>query len=580
MPFLKRIYLSMLKHLLFLCLLIIAIKPAHAQDEVRSQVYPQGYFRYPLDLPPSTAGSFGELRANHFHSGLDFRTNQRIGYPVHAPADGWVSRLRVQFGGFGNAVYITHPNGFTTVYGHLDHFAPELLTLIRQQQYAQHSYVVDFNLVPFQVPVTKNQVFAWSGNTGGSAGPHLHFEIRDTKTQETINAQLFGLTIPDRVPPTISSISIYHLNGRPFSESTLRQAYGVAGAAGNYHLLKPQTFDLSGQIGFGISCVDQNSASPSHNGVFSIQLNVDGKTVYTFAAERFAFDQTHAINAYIDYPNFIRTNGFTQKCFILPGAGITLYPQSINRGLVDFNDDAEHNVEFVVRDIAGNTSRVAIKVKSSVPKDHPVFHPQGTLFKYNTRNEFNANNVKVIVDPGNLYDDLDFRYSVSAKRPGAFSAVHHIHDNLTPIHDSVEVWIRPDIDLSKYANKALVLNTASGACESKYEDGWVKGKITRFGNYEVRIDTVAPVITPINIRNGANLSKIKAIFLKMRDNMSGCRDFNCKIDNKWVLMERDYKSKILSYTFGPEIGTGKHTFELTVTDYKDNSTTYTAEFYR
>lgn len=570
----------MFKRLFSLCLLLIVIKPAFAQDEVRTKTYPQGYFSYPLDLPPSTAGSFGELRANHFHSGLDFRTNQRIGFPVHAPADGWISRLRVQFGGFGNAVYITHPNGFTTVYGHLDHVAPELLALIRQQQYAQHSYTVDFNLIPFQMPVTKGQVFAWSGNTGGSAGPHLHFEIRDTQTQETINAQLFGLTIPDRVTPSVSSISIYHLNGKPFSENTFRQTYAVAGTGGNYHLAKPQTFELSGQIGFGISCLDMNSASGSHNGVYSIQLNVDGKTVYTFAAERFAFDQTHAINAYIDYPNFIRTNGFTQKCFILPGAGITLYPQSVNRGLVEFNDDAEHTVEFIVRDVVGNTSRVPIKVKSSIPKDRPVFRPEGTLFKYNTRNEFNADKVKVLVEPGNLYDDLDFKYSVTAKRPGAFSSVHHIQDVLTPIHDSVSVWIKPDVDLGKNAAKALVFNTASGACDSRYEDGWVKGKITRFGNYEVRIDTVPPVITPINIHNGADLSKAKGIFLKMSDNMSGCREFSGKIDNKWVLVEHDYKSKILSYTFGAEIGSGKHSFEFTVTDYKDNTTTYTAEFYR
>ncbi|MFI5140241.1 MAG: M23 family metallopeptidase, partial [Sphingobacteriales bacterium] len=351
---------------LFLC----ACSHVFAQSIIQSRQYPKNYFRYPLDLPPVTAGSFGELRPNHFHSGLDFKTNHTTGYPVHAVFDGYVSRLRVQFGGFGNAVYITHPNGYTTVYGHIERFSPAMEKIVREAQYKQQSFEVDLKLEPQQVQVCKDEVIAWSGNAGASEGPHLHFEIRDTQTEETINPQLFGLTIPDKIPPTIYAIGIYHLNGMPFSEKTPRQFLPVTGKAGSYHLMKPGTINLTGDIGFGITANDMTSVSPNHNGIYSVELKLDGKTVYTFAVERFAFDQTHAINAYIDYPEFLKTHRWVQKCFILPGSKISLYPQSVNRGIISFNDNALHKVEYVVKDVAGNTSTLNINIKSGPAENH------------------------------------------------------------------------------------------------------------------------------------------------------------------------------------------------------------------
>ena len=336
-----------------------------AQSTIQSRPYPKNYFRYPLDLPPVTAGSFGELRPNHFHSGLDFKTNERTGYPVHAAFDGYVSRLRVQFGGFGNAIYITHPNGYTTVYGHIEKYSPAMEKAVRDSQYKYQSFEVDLRFKPKQLPVCKDDIIALSGNEGASEGPHLHFEIRDSQTEETINAQLFGLTIPDKVPPVITGIGIYNLDGKPFSEKTERKFIPVTGKSGNYHIARPGVISLNGAVGLGIGAYDQTSVSPNHNGVYSIELKLDDKTIYTFAVERFAFDQTHAINGYIDYPEYLKTHRWVQKCFIPPGSKITLYPQSVNRGVVNFNDDAIHRVEYVVKDVAGNTSRLKINVKSA-----------------------------------------------------------------------------------------------------------------------------------------------------------------------------------------------------------------------
>ena len=573
----------MIKTLLASILLFLVLfNNVKAQDIVETRQYPRDYFRYPLDLPPKIVGSFGELRPNHFHSGLDFRTNQQDGYPVHAAADGFVSRLRVQFGGFGNAVYITHPNGYTTVYGHLQNFSPELAQLVKAYQTQQKSDIVDFNLLPLQFPVTKGQVIALSGHTGAVAGPHLHFEVRDTETQQTINAQLFGLTIPDDKPPILGTACIYRFNNKPFSEKTQRELVPVVGANGHYHQLHPQVYDVNGDIGFGITAYDITNTSPNHNGVYSIELKLDGKTVFTFAAERFAFDQTHAINAFIDYPQFVSYSRFIQKCFILPGSRITLYPQSINRGVISFTDDSLHDIEYVVKDIAGNTSSLDLKVRSHSKTVHFVelFKEPGTPFHYDQLNQYSNDKIKVIIPPGNLYDDFNFICTTLPKKPGAYSHTYSIGNRFTPINDSLSIWIKPDSTIGQLANKAVIVST-TGVCEGNvYEDGYIKAQARSFGDFFIKLDTEPPHISPVNILNGANMANKKAIYMRMSDNLSGIKTYYGYIDGKWVLMQWDYKSKILSYTFDDSIPHGKHTFELTVTDHKDNSSTFKADFYR
>lgn len=562
------------------CLFLLS-SISRAQSPIQSREYPKGYFRYPLDLPPSLAGGFGEIRPNHYHAGLDFRTNQRTGYPVHAAADGYVSRIRVQFGGGGNIVYINHPNGFTTVYMHNDHFSPQISKVVRDYQYEHQLYEVDFTLPPDQIIVCKDDVISISGQSGAVAGPHLHFETRDTKTEETINPQLFGVTIPDRVPPAISAVGIYQLEDKPFSEKTPHEFFAVKGAAGNYHLAKPKVIEVSGNTGFGIATNDMNSASPYHFGIYSIQLKLDGATVYTFVMERFAFDQTHAINSYIDYPTFLTAHRFIQKCFIPPGSHISLYGQSVNRGIINFDDDAVHQVEYIVKDVAGNTSTITLKVHSK-HEVHPAlpFQPTGTLFHYDRTNEFSNDKIKVVVETGNLYDDVNFNYSTLPIRPGAYSVVHRIHNRFTPIHDKFSLWIKPDIDLGKYADKAVIVNIA-GACDSSvYEDGYVKAQPRAFGDYYIRLDTVAPYITPINIHSGSNLSQARSIALKIGDSLSGVKTYKGCIDGKWVLMEWNFKTRVLSYTFDESLPPGKHTFELLVGDNKGNIAQFIADFYR
>jgi murein DD-endopeptidase MepM/ murein hydrolase activator NlpD len=555
---------------------------AFGQATIQSRTYPQKYFRYPLDLPPSTAGGFAELRPNHFHSGLDFRTNQRSGYPVHAAADGYVSRIHVQFGGGGNILYVNHPNGYTTVYMHNQQFSAAIMKVLREYQYLHQQFDVDFVPEPGRIPVCQGDVIAISGSSGAVEGPHVHFEIRDTNTEETINPQLFGITIPDRVPPTISGIAIYNLDHQPFSEQTKHEFFPVVGKDGAYRLSKPTSINVSGEIGFGVSAVDMNNASANRNGIYSLELKVDGRTVYTFAAERFAFNQTHAINAYIDYPTHLTTGRFIQKCFILPGSHVSLYPQSVNRGIVNFDDDNEHDIVYIVKDVVDNTSTLNFKVRSQ-KTDHSVaiLNRPGVLFHYDKPNVFDNGKVKVTVNPGNLYDDVNFMYSESPMLPGAFSSVHHIHNRFTPVHDHYDIWIKPDRDLGKYADKAVIAGSA--VCDSnRYVNGYVQAQAKGFGDYYIKVDTIPPVITPVNIAaaTGKKKTPSKKISLRIGDNLSGIKTYKGFIDGKWVLMEWDFKTKILSYTFDDELPPGKHKFELVVTDNVNNMARYSADFNR
>jgi murein DD-endopeptidase MepM/ murein hydrolase activator NlpD len=573
----------MIKAKLLLLSLIFLTGFAQAQQIFSNNKYPLVDFRSPLDIvPPALAGSFGELRPNHFHSGMDYRTNQREGYPVYAIADGYISRLRVQNSGFGLALYINHPNGYTSVYGHLQRFNPKIATQVKTIQYQKKSYEIDEFPNSIQIPVRKGEVIAYTGNTGSSGGPHLHFEVRDTKTEATINPQLFGFEIPDNIPPVIYSMYVYRLNKKSFNEFTPKQYFQVIGGAGNYKLNKVNTINLSGEVGFGIIATDKHNGASGINGVYSIELELDGKTVFTSSLEKFKFENSKAINSHIDYPTFINTRKSIQKSFVDPGNPLTIYSNLVNNGRIDFSDGKLHELKYIITDSKGNKSILPFNVQAdnkstiSTPEQSP-----GTLYSYANQNEFNNGEVKVIFPKGTLYNDLNFYYKTLPKPAGnAYSAVHQIQNSLTPLHTGFEIWIKADSSLSKYKEKALIVNTGRSSQGGYFENGYVKAKPRNFGAFFIAIDTLPPTLTPINISDGKNMAGISKMSFKLRDNLSGIKSFNGFIDGKWILMEFDTKSASLWHTFDDRTSPGKHTLEVIVTDMKDNNRNYSITFYK
>lgn len=567
--------------LVFIALFSIGLK---AQQIFSNNKYPLVDFRAPLDIvPPALAGSFGELRANHFHSGIDYRTNQREGYPVYAIADGYISRLRVQNSGFGLALYINHPNGYTSVYGHLQRFGAKIAPQVKAIQYQKKSYEIDEFPNSLFIPVRKGDIIAYTGNTGSSGGPHLHFEIRDTKTEATINPQLFGLEIPDNIPPVIYSMYVYRLNKKPFNEFVPKQYFQVIGAAGSYRLNKVNTINLGGEVGFGIIATDKHNGASGTNGVYSIELEVDGKLVYVSSLEKFSFENSKGINSHIDYPTYMNTKRSIQKSFVDPGNPLKIYSNLVGNGRIEFTDGAKHQLKYTVTDSKGNKSTLAFNVQADANAviSTPEAPAAALNFSYAGQNEFNNDEVKVIIPKGSLYNDLNFIYKRLTKPAGnAYSAVQQVHNNLTPLHTGFELWIKADSSLNKYKEKALIVNMARSSQGGYFENGYVKAKPRNFGSYFIAVDTIPPTITPVNISEGKSMAGIGKMSFKIRDNLSGIKSFNGYIDGKWILMEFDTKSASLWHTFDDKTTPGKHTLEIIVSDMKDNNKNYTITFYK
>jgi len=566
-----------LKFYLSICLLT-ASTFVQGQQIFSNNKYPITDFRQPLDItPPSLAGSFGEIRGNHFHSGIDFRTNQREGYPVYAVADGYISRLRVQNSGFGQALYINHTNGFTTVYGHLQRFAPKIATIVKNLEYEKKSFEIDEFPDATLIPVHKGDIIAWSGNRGSSGGPHLHFEIRDTKTEETINPQFFGIIIPDNIPPVIHGLYVYRLNGKVFNENTPKQAIGISGANGNYKTTAP--ISLTGEVGFGIVVTDRHNGLSGTNGVYSIQLEVDGKKVYTSALERFAFEDSKAINSHIDYPTYLNTKRSIQKSFVDPGNPLKIYSGLVNNGRINFNDGAPHQLRYIVTDSKGNVSMLPFTVNAGLATITAPVVPTGIIYPYNKPSEFNTEDIKVLFPLGTLYSDLNFTYKKLPKPVGnAWSAVHQIHNRYTPLHLGFDLSIKADNLPENLRSKALIVNSNGSSQGGFFENGYVKAKPKNFGSFYIATDTIAPRIIPVNISEGKNMAGLSKIILKISDNLSGIKSFNGYIDGQWVLMEFDAKTATLWHSFDERTPSGKHSFELVVTDMKENTRRYAIHF--
>lgn len=570
----------MLKYLLTLSLLTILCPFTKAQETSLTE-YPQNYFFRPLDLPPVLSGNFGEIRTNHFHSGLDLKTNQREGYPVYASADGYISRIRVQIGGGGNALYISHPNGFTTVYMHLRNFNERINMTLKSYQYRMQLFDVDFPLLSVEIPVKKGEVIGWSGNTGSSGGPHLHFEIRDTKTEEPVNPQLFGIRIPDQVKPSITGLFLYHLNGEPFSEHTPKQAYNVTGSAGKYHLNPETILTIRGESGLGITCSDKNSVSENSNGPYSIELRVEGQTIYSSIWERFSFNDSRSMNSHIDYPAMLTTGRRIQKSFIEPGNTLKIYKNVLNNGLLNFSDQNIRNAQYIIKDIAGNQSELNFKIKYSPGSSKPSRKITGTKFKFDHTNEFDTAGIKLIIPAKTLFSDLNFVYKSVPRPVGGSSPIHHIHNRLTPLNGPATLSIKVDENLpAELQSKTLIVNLIKKPQGGLFENGYVTTEIRNFDGYYVTIDTLAPRILPLNLSNGVSMVNISKILFRISDNLSGIKSFNAMINGNWVLMEYEPKTGSLWHRFDESTNKGKNDFELTVSDMKDNLSTYKATFYR
>jgi murein DD-endopeptidase MepM/ murein hydrolase activator NlpD len=341
-----------------------------------------------MDIPLSLAGNFGELRSNHFHSGFDFRTNAEEGYLIKAVADGYVSRIKVSAFGYGNALYITHNNGYVSVYGHLQRYDSTISNYVIKKQYELESFEVDLFPQKNEILVKQGQIIALSGNTGGSEGPHLHFEIRDQKTEEIINPYFFGFNIEDSIPPSIEGIAIYPLDQQSkVNGSNTPKYYEVKKLGSNNYSIK-EDITLSGKIGFGLITYDVENFTSNKNGTYAYQLKIDSTKLFQYACNHFAFDQTRYINAHLDFAKMKKNKDRYQRCFILPGNKLKQYETDERKGVFEFNDTLNHTVIINAFDIKNNTSSFEMKCKSAISTSTIKAQSSKDLFLFNKANQF------------------------------------------------------------------------------------------------------------------------------------------------------------------------------------------------
>lgn len=548
--------------------------------------YPKGYFAYPVGAKIGLAANFGELRPNHYHMGLDCKTDQKQNMPVYAAADGYIAHVKIDATGFGRAIYINHPNGLTTLYGHLNDFFPELENYVKSLQYEQQTWSGFFDIPKELFPVKKMQFIAYSGNTGGSQGPHVHFEIRDTKTDKVLNPLLFGFPIEDNVPPLILRLAMYDRSISTYSQSP--KIYKLKIANGIYSTVPEVIIVNTNKVSFGISAFDRLSSSANTNGIYEAILYNDSEAVDGFQIDSITYDETRYLNAHIDYKMRYSGGPFVEHLSRLPGYPESVYKDFSGNGVIDLSDDSLHQIRIVVKDAYGNQSNLEFAIRKNPEvkqkKTDSSIYFQPNEFHPGFVNIFDNDDIQLILGEHVLYDSISFSYiKKSSINPNAISDVHAILSSLVPAHDSFTIRIKPDKNFEQEdTGKIIMQKNSNGKIETVkaiQQGEWFTAHFRNFGNFQLLIDKTPPVIIPIGIRENANLSKSYQIAFRVHDDNIAIKNFRAELDGKWLRFTND-KELAFIYKFDEMCPPGNHELKIIAEDEAGNTTSKIFHFTR
>ena len=526
------------------------------------------------------AGTFGELRANHFHAGIDIKTQRKEGLPVYAVGDGYVSRIKVALWGYGKVIYVAHPNGYTSVYAHLSKFGNRIEPYVKERQYKKESYETG-NIFPKkdQIPVKKGQIIAFTGSTGGFVAPHLHYEIRDTKTEKIINPFLFGVKVEDTIAPKIKGLIVYPLTDSSRVNQNINKSL-LAFKKVKEHVYTTNRITATGPIGFGINVYDQLNGAYNKNGVYSIEMKVNGHKVYHHNLETFSFKESKYINLLIDYNHYSTYKKKFQKTHKVRRNQLKIYKNLLNNGVVNVKTGFNYTVEIIVSDFAGNTSTLRIPVKGV--QSNAVFKQKKDTTSYKiTADKFHKWSKKgiTIAFPKNtFYNDVFLDFEVK-------DSIVKIHAPSVPLNKSYTLTFDVSTYTEKEKSQLYIANINNKKYPSYQNTRKKKDKFytttKTLGKYTLATDNQKPVLYLKNFKNETWITKHDKIIVKISDKGTGIKSYRATLDGDWILMEYDLKKKQIVYHFkDKELIGAKHQLKIEVEDNVGNTNILNATFYK
>lgn len=546
----------------YIAILVLISLQASAQSN-----YPKNYFRNPVNIPILLAGNFGECRPGHFHSGVDIKTEGKENLPVFAAADGYISRIKMEPGGFGHAIYMTHPNGYTTLYAHLNDFFPELQKLVRTEQYAKKEWTLDLSFGPDKFPIQKGKQIAWSGNTGGSSAPHLHFEIRDSKTEHPLNPQLFGFKIEDNLAPIPTEIALYNASESIYKQKAIQLK--LRKGKNYYSPIKDSIVMLSDAVNIGVAVNDFMNNSTNTLSFYTAKWFVNDSLCGTLTLDDIGYDETRYMNACADYKLQKETGTWFNSLFLLPNNQLNkIYKlQQNERGKIRLAENEVTAVRILLSDVAGNVTEIRFSLIRGGFVSPEICKEE---WKAKEQKTFENPNLKFTVPSTALYDNICFQIN-RINDSNSISSRFQIQDYTIPIHNYFQLSIKPEILIPFSLNNKIALCYSDGkknnAKSAQLSEGWYSASVRAFGNYWLAIDTTAPTIKFLQ-KNGINLGSGKKLRFEVSDNLTSVKTFTGSINGQWLCFEQHGEEWF--YRIDEHCPKGKNKLQIIAVDENGN----------
>jgi hypothetical protein len=545
---------------ILLNLIIISFSSFSQIDTTKINYHP------PLDIPLILSANFGELRPNHFHMGIDFKTNGVEGLKLYSIEDGYVSRIKISAFGYGKVVYINHPNGITSVYAHCSALIGKLDSLVKITQEKEMNFEVEIFPKPDEITIKKGENFALSGNTGSSTAPHLHFELRNTKTETALNPLVFGFDIIDTKAPEIKSMKIYALTkegyrikGKSKIVPVQKGKYGYY-IGGNMTTLPSDFCSPSGGIGLAFETVDYYDKASNSLGIYRSYLLNNKDTIFGQKIDSVSFDNTKQINTHCDYEEFSSNKRKFQKSFKTNSNPLTIY-EFDNLGIIKVAPLDSIDLTFISFDSKGNQSKLTFKINilAGPTNNLPYFISKNYLYPDSSFN-ISTKKEKIIIQKGTVYEPIPINIPlIKGTNIGTASS---------SIQKPISIFL-PLPENNKVPIEKLYISSNSHYLTSKFVNGWLSAESKSLGNFSVKFDTIAPSIAPLNFMYSDSICKKMTLHWKITENKTILSDYDLFIDGNWVLLEFESKGHYAFYR-RPKDLIGKHLFKLIAKDICGN----------